>query len=56
MRLPFFNDEMAHKSNTNQRDLCRVAGVMKVSLNPRFEVHAHLVGFYYNSILCRLNY
>ena len=40
----FFNDEMIHKSNINQTNLCRVAGVMKVSLDPRFEVHAGLVG------------
>ena len=40
----FFSDEMMHKSNVNQTDLCRIAGVAKISLDPPFEVHAGLVG------------
>jgi hypothetical protein len=40
----FFSDEMMHKSNVNQTDLCRVAGVAKISLDPVFETHAGLVG------------
>ena len=40
----FFSDEMMHKSNVNQTDLCRIAGVAKVSLDPSFDIHAGLVG------------
>ncbi len=40
----FFSDEMMHKSNVNETDLCRIAGVVKISLDPSFEIHAGLVG------------
>lgn len=40
----FFSDEMMHKSNVNQTDFCRIAGVVKISLDPSFETHAGLVG------------
>ncbi len=40
----FFCDELIHKSNINKTQLCRMAGVMKYSLNPSFEVHSGLVG------------
>jgi len=40
----FFSDEMMHKSNVNQTDLFRIAGVVKVSVDPSFDTHAGLVG------------
>lgn len=40
----FFCDELIHKSNVNQTTRCRIAGVMKFSLDASYEVHSGLVG------------
>jgi ectoine hydroxylase-related dioxygenase (phytanoyl-CoA dioxygenase family) len=40
----FFCDELIHKSNLNQTTRCRIAGVMKFSLDASHEVHSGLVG------------
>lgn len=40
----FFCDDIIHKSNVNQTELCRVAGVMKFTFNVSHEVHSGLVG------------
>ena len=40
----FFCDALIHKSNNNRTQLCRMAGVMKYSLDPSYDVHSGLVG------------
>lgn len=40
----FFSDELIHRSNINQTQQCRIAGVLKYSLTPTYDAHSGLVG------------